>query len=158
MAVESTTLRTVMGRFTTGVAVVASMRDGEPVAMTANALASVSLDPPLVLFCPDKESKTLRGILDAGVFAINVLHDGQEDLARRFAASGPKDFDGVAWRPAHTGAPILKDCLAWLDCSIWAQHDGGDHLILVGLVKAAEINADRPPLVFYRSGYHTIAP
>ena len=147
-----------MGRFGTGVAVVTSLVDGSPVGMTANAIASVSLTPPLVLWCGDRTSMTLAAVRSSGVFAINFLSDAQEDLARRFSTSGPKSFEGIAHGPQRSGAPVLKDCLAWVDCVVDSMHPGGDHEIVVGRVEAAEVGLDRPPLVFYRSGYHTLTP
>ncbi|GAC1420314.1 MAG: flavin-dependent monooxygenase reductase subunit HsaB [Actinomycetota bacterium] len=158
MEIETTMLRTVMGRFSTGVAIVTSLLDGSPVAMTANAIASVSLQPPLMLWCGDRASTTLAGVRSSGVFALNFLSDAQEHLARRFSASGPKSFEGIAYGPQQSGAPVLKDCLAWLDCVVEVIHDGGDHEIVVGRVEAVEVGLDRPPLVFYRSGYHTLTP
>ncbi len=158
MPIDQDTLRTVMGRFSTGVAVVTTMLDGQPLAMTANAIASVSLDPPLILFCPVRTSKTLAAIQVTQHFAVNVLHEDQEDVARRFAASGKKSFDGIETHPGATGAPLLKDCVAWLDCRLHATYEGGDHRILVGLVESAEVISDRPPLIFYRSNYGSLAP
>lgn len=150
-------MRTVMGRFTTGVAVVTSLLGDEPVAMTANAIASVSLTPPLILFCADTTSKTLAAVRSSRIFAVNFLSQQQEDLARRFSASGPKSFEGLAFAPQITGAPVLKEIVGWLDCTLEECFVGGDHEILIGRVVAAETGEDRPPLVFYRSGYHSLA-
>lgn len=147
-----------MGRFTTGVAIITSISDGKPFGMTVNSLTSVSLDPPLILFCAEHTSATLAAVLASRVFGVSILHEGQEDIARQFAATGPKSFEGIATHASFGGAPLLKDCSASLDCVLSATHDGGDHLIVVGEARAAEVVGDRPPLVFYRSGYHTLSP
>lgn len=157
MSVEGIDLRRVMGHFVTGVAVVTSRLDDMPCAMTANSLTSVSLDPPLVLFCALRSALTLKGIEDSHYFAINILDSNQEEIARKFAISGPKNLDEVRTRPGHFGAPILIDALAWLDCSLWANYDGGDHVILIGQVHAAGTAHEGSPLTFFRGGYHSLS-
>lgn len=156
VTVEAAELRRVMGHFATGVTVVTSMVEGRPCAMTANSVTSVSLCPPLVLFCPDKGSETLRGVQESRFFAINILDESAERISRSFAARGPKPFDGIGYRREKTGAPILDGALAWVDCSVHAEYDGGDHVIAVGLVEAADALTEGKPLVFYRGGYHTL--
>lgn len=142
-----------MGHFATGVTVVASMLDGAPCGMTANAITSVSLDPPLLLFCAEHTSDTLKGINQSGFFAVSILDQTYERLSRRFAAIGAKSLEGIAWRTETTGAPVLEDALGWLDCTVWASYEGGDHTIVVGVVEAADAHEGKP-LVFYRGGYH----
>src|ERR1051326_9193324 len=128
MAIDGTDLRRVMGHFATGVAVVTSVSDGRPAAMTANSVASVSLEPPLVLFCGETNSDTLRGVQESKFFAINVLNEKAERVSRTFATRGPKVFDGIGYRTEHTGAPIFDEALAWADCSLWASWEAGDHV------------------------------
>lgn len=143
-----------MGRFATGVSIVTTIgADAAPAGMTANAVSSLSLDPPLVLVCADRGSRTLAAIKIAGVFAVNVLHEDQEELARRFATRGPKTFTGLDTVSGASGAPLLADCLAILDCRLEAMHDGGDHQILIGRVESAVVITDRPPLLFFQSSY-----
>lgn len=142
-----------MGRFATGVTVVTSILDDAPIAMTANAVASLSLRPPLLLVCADRSSLTLRGVHQCGFFAVNILHHGQQELARRFAAAGPKSFEEVAHHSGVTGAPLLDECIARLECSLDALFDGGDHEIMVGRVESAESVSDEEPLIFYQAAF-----
>ncbi|MCA1832424.1 MAG: flavin reductase family protein [Actinomycetota bacterium] len=156
MPIDASELRRVMGHFATGVTVVTSMLDGRPCAMTANSVASVSLSPPLVMFCPDNESETRRGVEQSGFFAINILEEGSERISRDFSARGPKIWDGIGFHAEETGAPVFEDSLAWVDCSVFAQYPGGDHLIVVGEILRADAHAHGNPLLFYRGGYHTL--
>ncbi|MDX1674644.1 MAG: flavin reductase family protein [Longimicrobiales bacterium] len=159
MAIEEAEFRRVLGHFATGIAVVAA-RDGAgpPRGLTANAIASVSLDPPLVLVCVEHGADTHDVIDAAGAFAISLLDEDGEALARRFASYDPSEkFDGVAYTEEATGAPILNDALAWVDCRVWARYDGGDHTIFVGEVVGADAE-DGPPLVYFRGGYGRLAP
>lgn len=143
-----------MGHWTTGVSVVSTMTaDGEPRGLTANAVASVSLDPMLVLVCVERVSDTHDAIRHASRFAINILAADDETTARRFAGdAAPDKFTGVAWHTEHTGAPVLDGALAWLDCTVHDTCDGGDHTIYIGLVHAGDARDDAP-LLYYRGGY-----
>ena len=156
MPIDATELRRVMGYFATGVTVVTSVIDGRPCAMTANSVTSVSLDPPLVLFCADLGSETRRGVKQSGAFAINILDERHERISRMFATRGPKSFSGIGFRTAETGSPILDDALAFLDCRLHAEYDGGDHSLVLGLIERADTLPDGKPLIFYRGGYHTL--
>lgn len=150
--------RRILGHWTTGVAIVATRVAGRPWGLTANAFASVSLDPPLVLVCVDLGADTHDGLSESGVFSVSVLAEDQERLARRFAASEIADkFEGVAWREEVTGAPVLEEAVAWLDCRVWARYPAGDHTIFVGEVLAGDA-AERPPLLYYRGGYGRLSP
>lgn len=155
MPIDPSDLRRVMGHFATGVALITSTLEGEPAGMSVNSLTSVSLDPPLVLFCADLRSDTLRGVRESGVFAVNVLAEGDEKLSRRFAVKGPQKFSGVAVRAGVTGAPILDGALAWIECRVEGVHPGGDHVIVVGLVQEAGAR-EGEPLVFYRGEYRAL--
>jgi 3-hydroxy-9,10-secoandrosta-1,3,5(10)-triene-9,17-dione monooxygenase reductase component len=154
MSLEPAEFRRVMGHWATGVAIVAAQRpDGAPCGMTANAVCSLSLHPPLLLVCVEHAADTHDCIREAGAFAINMLDSGQERLARRFADWEAADkFTGVAYRAEQTGAPVLEDALAWADCTLHAEYDGGDHTIFVGLIGAADARDGRP-LIFFRGGY-----
>jgi 3-hydroxy-9,10-secoandrosta-1,3,5(10)-triene-9,17-dione monooxygenase reductase component len=156
MPIDASELRRVMGHFATGVTVVTSMIDGRPCAMTANSVASVSLDPPLVMFCPENGSETRRGVRQSGYFAINVLNEAAERISRDFSARGPKTWDGIGYHAESTGAPVFDDSLAWLDCTVFAEYPGGDHVIVVGEIVAADAAAEGKPLLFYRGGYHSL--
>jgi 4-nitrophenol 2-monooxygenase / 4-nitrocatechol 4-monooxygenase, reductase component len=158
--IDPSEFRRVMGHFPSGVAVVTTLRaDGTPCGLTASAVCSVSLEPTLLLVCVERSSETHGCIQRCGTFAVNVLREGKgETLARRFAAWEKGDkFRGVAFRPEHTGAPVLDDALAWLDCRLHGECDGGDHTVFVGEVLAAEAE-EGTPLVYYRGGYGSFAP
>ncbi len=122
--------RDVLGRFATGVTVVASMSDGKPVGMTCQSFTSVSLDPPLVLFCPAKTSRAWPLIQRAGFFCVNLLSHDQLELSNGFAAKGTDKFAGVPWQPSATGAPLLEGVLGWVDCTVYAVHEAGDHYVV----------------------------
>jgi flavin reductase len=158
---DTATFRAVLGRFATGVGVMTTVRDGVPHAMTANAISSVSLDPPLVLVCVEKTTIMAGEVGASGVFALNFLSTGQVELSDRFAdpdrPEGHEQFEGLVTAEAATGAPILEGVLAWLDCRVWASYEGGDHLIVVGEVLALEVGDEDDPLVYYRSGYGRFA-
>ncbi len=158
MAIEEAEFRRVLGHFATGVTVLAAREgDGPPRGLTANAITSVSLEPPLVLVCVERTADTHDVIGAAGSFAISVLREDDEALARRFATyETDAKFDGVAYRADVTGAPILDEALAWIDCRVWNQYDGGDHTIFVGEVVGTGA-ADGSPLLYFRGGYGRLA-
>lgn len=156
MIEDSSEFRRIMGHFATGVSVVGTVEPegGRPCALTANAVASVSLNPMLVLVCVEKASDTHDCLLESGCFSVNILGEDQERLARRFADFDTKvKFEGVAYRTESTGAPVLEDVLAWLDCNTRETFPGGDHTIVVGEAAAGDARAGGSPLVYYRSGY-----
>jgi 3-hydroxy-9,10-secoandrosta-1,3,5(10)-triene-9,17-dione monooxygenase reductase component len=150
-------LRQIMGRYATGAAIVTASHDGQPYGLAVNSLTSVSLDPPLVLFCPAKRSETWPSIEAAGHFAVNILGDGQEDLCRLFSRKGADRFAEVAWSPSTSGSPVLDDVIAYLECRIDAVHDAGDHFITVGEVLSLGVKQEAAPLVFYNGAYHQLA-
>jgi flavin reductase (DIM6/NTAB) family NADH-FMN oxidoreductase RutF len=149
-------LRHAMGHFATGVTVITSVcADGRPVGTTANAVSSLSLDPPLLLVCFDRSSQTLAAIGTHGAFAVNVLAAPQEELSANFARRGlAADWDGVPHRPGLTGSPRLHGVLATLECTVEHRLPGGDHEIVVGRVRAVETaEDDASPLLYWRGGY-----
>lgn len=149
--------REALGHFATGITVVTALDDGEPVGLAANSFTSVSLDPPLVLFCPAKSSASWARIERAGRFAVNILDEHQEDVCRVFATPGEDRFAQVAWHRSPNGSPRLDDAHAFLDCVTHAVHDGGDHWIVVGRVLDLGIDADAGPLLYYRGRYGRLA-
>lgn len=160
MGIEHAEFRRVMGHLATGVVVVATRdpENGAPCGLTANAVASVSLEPTLVLVCIDKEATSHQPLLDAGIFSINVLSQMQERIARRFAEwEAARKFEGIAYRQEASGAPVLEDSLAWLDCRVWSTYPGGDHTIVVGEVLMGDAR-EGDPLVYYRGGYGRFKP
>lgn len=154
MAIDPTEFRRVLGHWITGVSVLASRTDtGQPCGLTANAVTSLSLDPPLVLACVDRSANSHDCIHRAGIFTINVLRSDGESIARLFADGDSEGrFDNVSWHPSPGGAPILEDALAWVDCRVRDVHPGGDHTIFIGEVKAAGTSAG-DPLIYYRGRY-----
>ena len=153
MPPDEPSYRTVLGHFATGVTIITAMDGGEPIGVSANSFSSVSLDPPLVLFCASKDSSTWPRIEAAWKFTVNILNEHQEDVCRVFATKGADRFSRIGWRPSAGGSPILHDSLAYIDCTIRDQHDAGDHLIVVGLVQELGVLGDEGPLIFYRGGY-----
>jgi 3-hydroxy-9,10-secoandrosta-1,3,5(10)-triene-9,17-dione monooxygenase reductase component len=151
--VDSAHFRAVLGHFATGIAIVTGLSDGEPAGLTCQSLVSLSLDPPLVAFCPAKRSTSWQRIARSASFCANILTEEQEELSRVFATSGADKFRGVGWRSAETGSPILADVLAWVDCRIEATHDAGDHQIIIGRVVDLEAAPRGRPLLAYRGGY-----
>lgn len=158
--VDPAEFRPIIGRFATGVTVMTSLDGDEPHGMTANAVSSVSLDPVLVLVCVEEDTEMARVVPAAGAFGLSILRADQMDVSNHFADSsrplGGAQFDGIATRTAKTGVPLLADCLAWLDCRVWAIHDGGDHDIVVGEVVDLGVVREGPALGYYRSTYLTI--
>lgn len=133
--------------------VVTGIAEGRPVGLAVNSFTSVSLDPPLVAFSVNVRSTSWPRLRGAGAFCINILAEDQEALSRVFAGHGADRFTGVGWRPAPSGAPVLSGILAWIDCTLEAEHAAGDHVIVVGRVADLELGQEGRPLVFYRGGY-----
>ncbi len=154
---DAATFRTVLGHFCSGITVVTAVDQSEPVGLTCQSFASVSLAPPLVLFVPAKASRSWPRIRNAGHFCANVLADDQEHLGRRFAVQGADKFAGVGWKAGGTGAPRLDGCLAYVECDVESVHDGGDHDIAVGRVVELDVPGQGSPLLFYRGGYGRFA-
>lgn len=153
--IEPVTMRSVLGRFCTGVVIVTAEHDGEPAGFTAQSFTSLSLDPPLVSVCVAATSSTYPRLRAAGRFCVNVLGEQQEDLSGRFASRQANRFEGVDHRPAPaTGSPILEGALAWIDCELVAEHEAGDHVIVVAQVLDLGAPERGPrPLLFYRGAY-----
>jgi len=145
--------RDVLGRFATGVTVVTSLSDGRPVGMTCQSFASVSLSPPLVLFCPAKTSRAWPLMQKAGFFCVNLLAEGQSELSTRMATKADEKFDGVRWSPSKSGAPLIEGVLGHVDCTIHAVHEAGDHYAVIGRVQELELGDQDAPLLFYQGGY-----
>lgn len=156
--IEGDQLRRVLGHFATGVTVVTANAEAGPVGMVANSFTSVSLEPPLVLFCAGTSSDTWPSIQAVGRFCINVLNDEQERLAVKFAKKGTDRYEGVEHMLSVHGVPRLAGATAQIDCQIVAEHEAGDHVIVVGQVlemdladsESGELSA---PLIFYRGGF-----
>jgi 3-hydroxy-9,10-secoandrosta-1,3,5(10)-triene-9,17-dione monooxygenase reductase component len=150
--------RTVLGHFVTGVTIITAMDDGEPVGVAANSFTSVSLEPPLILFCVAHSSTTWPRIQRTGKFAVNVLGEHQEELSRLFATKGVDRFSQTPWHSGVSGSPVLDEAIAYLDCLIDAEHPAGDHTIVVGRVLDLGVSEGARPLLFYRGTYGRMLP
>ena len=156
--VDPVAFRAVMGEVCTAVTVVTAMDGDRPHGTTVSAFSSLSLDPPLVLVSLDRGSQLLAVINAAGRFGVNVLSGDQAALAARFATRGPDKFDGVAWR-SDWASPRLEGVTGFLDCEVTATLDGGDHVIVQGLVRGAEAESGQAhPLTYHRRAFGTHVP
>ena len=156
-AFDTAKFRQVLGHFTTGVTVVTATAPSGPVGLAVGSFASVSLDPALVAFFPDRGSSSWPHIEAAGSFCVNILAEDQEVVCRRFATKGDDKFVGLGWRPAASGAPLLDGVLAWIDCDIDSVTDAGDHFCVMGRVRDLAVAHDGAPLLFFRGGYGRFA-
>jgi flavin reductase (DIM6/NTAB) family NADH-FMN oxidoreductase RutF len=156
--IDAAHFRNVLGHFPTGVTVITAMHEASPIGMAIGSFASVSLDPPLVLFCPQKTSSSWPHIEASGAFCANILSSEQEDLCRVMASKAADKFEGVGWRKAESGSPVLADVLGWIDCTIEGVHDEGDHFVVIGRVLELDAANSGLPLIFYRGGYGGFAP
>ena len=156
---EAAHLREVMGHFCTGVTIITAVDGDEPVGFTAQSFQSLSLDPPLILFAPQRTSSTWPRLQSARRFCVNILGDDQEALCRAFASSGGDKYRGVGWKPGGaTGAPVLDGAIAWIEAVIEQEHEGGDHVIVVGRVLDMGVEHEGRPLLFYRGGFGRFEP
>jgi 3-hydroxy-9,10-secoandrosta-1,3,5(10)-triene-9,17-dione monooxygenase reductase component len=153
LAPDPAAVRTVLGHFATGVAIITAQDGDEPVGMACNSFTSVSLEPQLVLFCAAKSSSTWPRIQSARGWAANILADDGEQVCRLFAEKGADRFAHIAYSTGRTGAPLLEAAIAFVDCETLAEHDAGDHVIVVGRVVELGYNPEGRPLLFYRGGY-----
>ena len=161
MTVDPASFRHAAGRFATGITVVSARLDGIDHAMTVTAFTSVSLEPVLVLFCAEKVARFHDAVVAAGEWAVSVLNADSEKVAKWLATRGRPlegQLDAFRHHPgALTGAPVLDDALAALECRTTAVHDGGDHSIIVGEVLAvSEPRPEGEPLLYYASGYRRL--
>jgi flavin reductase (DIM6/NTAB) family NADH-FMN oxidoreductase RutF len=154
-AVDPEVFREALASVCTPVSVITSHHDGRPHGSTVSAFCSLSLLPPLVLASLDRNSDLLAMVGKARVFGINVLSDGQQQLASKFARKGHDKFDGVTWT-LELGVPRIDGAATWLVCSLERLHDGGDHVVAIGLVEHAESGGGDPLLYRYRE-YGTMA-
>lgn len=157
MPFDSALQRKIMGRFGTGVTVVTTSKDGQHGGLTANAVCSLSLDPPLVLVAVDKKAGSHAELLSHGCYAVNILAQEHQEISQRFARSGPKDFSGIKWKTAVTGAPILEEALGWVDCRIVNVLPGGDHDIFIGEIVAGDVREGGEPLMYFSGKYRRLA-
>ena len=155
-ALEARSFRDALGRFATGVAFVTAAPDGEPAGLIVNSLTSVSLEPPLVSFCPSRSSLTWSRMRRAGRFGVNVLGRQHERFAMRATPAGADRFAGLNWELGPRGVPLLTDALVTLECEILAEHPAGDHWIVVGRVNDVRTSPLKDPLVFFAGAFGTL--
>ena len=154
---HSDNFRSVLGRLPTGVVVVTGGEPEQPSGLVVGSFMSVSLVPPLVAVCVAKTSTSWPAIEAGGSFCANVLAEGQEELARRFAASGGDKFEGIGWSPAPTtGAPLLDGVAAWIDCHIYERYEAGDHWLVLGEVHELSEVAEGGSLVFLSGAFRPL--
>ena len=153
MSLDSLALRAALGQYATGVAVVTTLdAEGRPAGLTVNSFASVSLDPPLVLWSLAQTSACMQAFKSCHHFAVNVLAVDQVELSNRFALAGYDKFGGIVWTPGLDGVPLLDGCCARFECRSHARHPGGDHVIFIGRVERFA-QEERAPLVFHGGRY-----
>ncbi len=161
MALDPAAYKDVLSRFASGVTVVTTLCDGQRHGLTVSAFCSVSVTPPRVMVCLGNDTDSKPLVERAGIFAVHILGSGHAELGLRFAKMGadPRDpFEGLSVRPESTGAPILDDCMAWLDCRVDQAFEAGDHTIFVGTVEGAGFNAAHEPILYYRRAWRVLGP
>ena len=153
MTIDQHAFRAVLGRFASGVTVVTTVdKNGDDRGMTVSSFCSVSLEPPLILICVEHSGSVYQTMADAATFTVNILSEGQEALARRFAGPDPDRFEGLGFSRGGNGNAIFSEVLGYLQCNVVARHQTGDHDILVAEVEEAMAEEGRP-LLYYRGGY-----
>jgi flavin reductase (DIM6/NTAB) family NADH-FMN oxidoreductase RutF len=160
VVIDPSGFRQVLGQYPTGVCVVSAIRpDGEPVGMTIGSFNSVSLDPPLVSFMPDRKSSSWAKLRECGTaFCVNILSDGQEHVGRLVAARKEQKFEGLEWTKSPAGLPVLADSCAYIDCDLEHIYPAGDHDIVIGRVASLGVVKPIMPLLFFRGGYGSFTP
>lgn len=151
-SLDERAFREAISHFATGVTVISTISDDEPAGMTASAVASLSLDPVLLLVCINQQLRTHIAIENSGRFVVNVLGEGQEELALHFARPGVDKFADVQLRPDHE-LPVLEEAIAYFVCDLHERFPGGDHSIFTGLVRECGAKPGRRPLLYFRSQF-----
>jgi 3-hydroxy-9,10-secoandrosta-1,3,5(10)-triene-9,17-dione monooxygenase reductase component len=155
--IDPQTFRRVLGHLPTGVSVITGDCVDGPAGVSCNSVTSVSLDPPLIAFCPARSSETWPALRSVGRFCVNFMAEHHEEMIRAFARKRVNRFAGVGHHPRLCG-PALNDAIAWLDCELRTEQEAGDHFIVLAQVIALDAAADGAPLVFFRGRYGTFAP
>ena len=158
MDIDGRELRNALGRFATGVCIISTVAEsGEALGMTANSFASVSLDPPLVLWSLQNNSEVFDVFSAPRHFAINVLASEHQEHSNRYAKKGDHLLDPAHYTPGKFGSPLINDALVSFECELHASHEGGDHLIIVGRIKDLRSREGGDPLLFFCGGYRQLA-
>ena len=158
-AIEPFTFREALGHYASGITVITSCIDGEPVGFTCQSFYSVSMSPPLVSFSVMSSSASYPKIRQAGRFAVNILSGEQVRISNQFARKGTDKWHTVEWQESPLGNPLIAGSLHWLDCEIHAEYAAGDHLIVIGEVKALNLQeaAATQPLLYFKGQYCNLA-
>ena len=158
-AISARAFRDALGRYASGITVITSIDDLGPIGFTCQSFYSVSTNPPLISISVQKTSNTYPRIRRAGSFAVNVLAQGQQHVSNQFARSGTDKWQGMEWSRSQAGNPVLDNTLMWLDCRIWAEHDAGDHLIVLGKVEEISLSdgSSEGPLLYFKGQYRQLS-
>ena len=158
-AIEPLSFREALGHYASGITVITSHVDDEPIGFTCQSFYSVSMSPPMVSFSVMASSASYPRIRQAGRFAVNILSGEQVAISNQFARKGTDKWHGVDWHPSPLGNPVIAGSLHWLDCEIHAEHVAGDHLIVIGEVKALNLQeaAATQPLLYFKGQYCNLA-
>jgi 3-hydroxy-9,10-secoandrosta-1,3,5(10)-triene-9,17-dione monooxygenase reductase component len=149
-------MREILGHFCSGLTVITAATDNGPAGFTCQSFTSLSLNPALISFNPARTSSTWPALREVGRFCVNILPAEHHALSNKFARSGTDKFDGVEYRQSPLGNPILDKALAWIDCELHEEYDGGDHTIVLGSVKAMQARSNAEPLLFFKGSYGKI--
>ena len=158
--IDARAFRDALGHYASGITVITGIDGQGPIGFTCQSFYSVSTTPPLISFSVMKTSTTYPRIQRAGVFAVNVLAHDQQNVSNQFAKSGTDKWAGIEWSRTGAGTPVLDNSLMWLDCEIWAEHDAGDHLIVLGRVNEMSPvdQRSKDPLLYYKGQYRHLNP
>ncbi|AKC69535.1 flavin reductase family protein [Pandoraea oxalativorans] len=158
-AIEPLRFREALGHYASGITIITSHIDDEPLGFTCQSFYSVSTNPPLVSFSVMATSDSYPRIRQAGRFAVNILSEAQAEISNQFARRGTDKWRGVDWQTSPLGNPIIPGSLHWLDCEIYGEYAAGDHVIVIGEVKAldAQGSTANQPLLYFKGQYRNIA-
>jgi 3-hydroxy-9,10-secoandrosta-1,3,5(10)-triene-9,17-dione monooxygenase reductase component len=158
IALDSREFRRILGHYPTGVCAITTMTDEGPVGMIVGSFTSVSLNPPLVAFLPDRQSASWPKIETTGHFCVNVLSEQQQHVCRALSSKTENKFEALSYRLSGGGLPILDGIVAWIECRLFAVHEAGDHYIAIGQVQALNVEPPQAPLIFFQGRYGSFLP
>jgi flavin reductase (DIM6/NTAB) family NADH-FMN oxidoreductase RutF len=158
LAIDSQEFRRILGHYPTGVCAITAMAEDGPVGMIVGSFTSVSLNPPLVAFLPDRKSASWPKIEASGRFCVNVLSEHQQHVCRVLSSKAGNRFEALSYRLSAGGLPILDGIVAWIDCRLFAVHEAGDHYIAIGQVHALNVEPSQAPLIFFQGSYGSFVP
>lgn len=162
MPAEPQDFKDALSKWATGVTVVTTLNEtGHPHGMTVSSFTSVSLNPPLILFCANKAKYGHQAIMESGIFAVNILGVPQMAWGKRFAGMYPDiedRFADISYKTAVTGAPVFPEALGWVDCRVYQRHEAGDHTIFIGQVEAAGSSATGDALLYFNRQWGHFTP